>query len=106
MQQSDCQIEIVTKSPFQITFAVLVNAVIILPSVRPCLDIASLFAEYRSRLTPAAVASSPTAAALTSSAALNALLVGAIAGTNCIRMGLPGKLILSKRKGLREVLFS
>ena len=26
------------------------------------------------------------------------------AGTNCIRIGLPGKLILSKRKGLREVI--
>ena len=28
------------------------------------------------------------------------------AGTNCIKIGLPGKLILSKRKGLWEVLFS
>ena len=27
-------------------------------------------------------------------------------GTNCIKIGLPGKLILSKRKGLWEVLFS
>ena len=27
-------------------------------------------------------------------------------GTNCIKIGLPGKQILSKRKGLREVLFS
>ena len=27
-------------------------------------------------------------------------------GTNCIEIALPGKLILSKRKGLREVLFS
>ena len=27
-------------------------------------------------------------------------------GTNCIKKGLPGKLIFSKRKGLREVLFS
>ena len=27
-------------------------------------------------------------------------------GTNCIKIGLPGKLILSKRKGLREVIFS
>ena len=27
-------------------------------------------------------------------------------GTNCIEIGLPGKLILSKRKGLWEVLFS
>ena len=27
-------------------------------------------------------------------------------GTNCIKIGLPGKLILSKRKGLHEVLFS
>ena len=27
-------------------------------------------------------------------------------GTNCIEIGLPGKLILSKRKGLQEVLFS
>ena len=26
-------------------------------------------------------------------------------GMNCIKIGLPGKLILSKRKGLREVLF-
>ena len=25
-------------------------------------------------------------------------------GTNCIKIGLPGKLILSKRKGLLEVL--
>ena len=31
---------------------------------------------------------------------------GARAGTNCIEMGFPGKLILSKRKGLWEVLFS
>ena len=28
------------------------------------------------------------------------------AGSNCIKIGLPGKLILSKRKGFREVLFS
>ena len=28
------------------------------------------------------------------------------AGTNCIKIGLPGKLILSKIKGLREVIFS
>ena len=28
------------------------------------------------------------------------------AGGNCIKIGLPGKLILSKRKGLREVIFS
>ena len=27
-------------------------------------------------------------------------------GTNCIKIGLSGKLILSKRKGLWEVLFS
>ena len=27
-------------------------------------------------------------------------------GMNCIKTGLPGKLTLSKRKGLREVLFS
>ena len=27
-------------------------------------------------------------------------------GGECIKIGLPGKLILSKRKGLREVLFS
>ena len=27
-------------------------------------------------------------------------------GTNCIKIGLPGKLIFSKRKGLGEVLFS
>ena len=27
-------------------------------------------------------------------------------GTNCIKIGLPGKLILLKRKGLQEVLFS
>ena len=31
---------------------------------------------------------------------------GKLSGTNCIKIGLPGKLILSKRKGLREVLFS
>ena len=29
-----------------------------------------------------------------------------LSGGNCIEIGLPGKLILSKRKGLREVLFS
>ena len=29
-----------------------------------------------------------------------------VAGTNCIKICLPGKLILSKRKGLLEVLFS
>ena len=28
------------------------------------------------------------------------------AGTICIKIGLPGKEILSKRKGLREFLFS
>ena len=27
-------------------------------------------------------------------------------GMNCVEIGLPGKRILSKRKGLREVLFS
>ena len=27
------------------------------------------------------------------------------AGMNCIKLGLPGKLMLSKRKGLQEVLF-
>ena len=27
-------------------------------------------------------------------------------GGNCIKIGLPGKLILSKTKGLREVIFS
>ena len=27
-------------------------------------------------------------------------------GTNCMKIGLPGKLILSERKGLWEVLFS
>ena len=32
--------------------------------------------------------------------------VAAPAGTNCIQIGLHGKLILSKRKGLREILFS
>ena len=29
-----------------------------------------------------------------------------VPGTNCIEIGLPGKLILSKSKGLQEVLFS
>ena len=29
-----------------------------------------------------------------------------LSGTNCIKIGLPGKLILSKRNGLWEVLFS
>ena len=29
-----------------------------------------------------------------------------ITGTNCIKIDLPGKLIISKRKGLLEVLFS
>ena len=28
------------------------------------------------------------------------------AGTNCIKIGLPGKLILSKRKGHPEIIFS
>ena len=32
--------------------------------------------------------------------------IQAQAGMNCIIMGLPGKLILSKRNGLREVIFS
>ena len=32
--------------------------------------------------------------------------VGGTTGGNCLKIGLPGKLILSKRKGLREVLFS
>ena len=32
--------------------------------------------------------------------------VATATGTNCIKIGLPGKLILSKRKGLWEVLFS
>ena len=27
-------------------------------------------------------------------------------GTNCIKIGLPGKLIICKRKGLWEILFS
>ena len=27
-------------------------------------------------------------------------------GTNCVKIGLPGKLVLSKRKGLLEVQFS
>ena len=34
------------------------------------------------------------------------LLQGSVPGGNCIKMGLPGKLILSKGKGLWEVLFS
>ena len=29
-----------------------------------------------------------------------------VPGTNCIKIGLPGKRILSKRKGLGKVLFS
>ena len=33
-------------------------------------------------------------------------LDGKVPGRNCIKIGLPGKLILSKRKGLQEVLFS
>ena len=33
-------------------------------------------------------------------------VVGEAAGRNCIKIGLPGKLILSERKGLLEVLFS
>ena len=33
------------------------------------------------------------------------VIVGAPGG-NCIKIGLPGKLILSRRKGLREVIFS
>ena len=33
-------------------------------------------------------------------------IVVIVAGGNCIKIGLPGKLILSKRKGLLEVLFS
>ena len=39
-------------------------------------------------------------------AAAVALIVGRGSGGNCIKIGLPGKLILSKRKDLREVLFS
>ena len=41
-------------------------------------------------------------------AALAHLWVGCaeVPGGNCIKIGLPGKPILSKRKGLREVLFS
>ena len=34
------------------------------------------------------------------------LALAARPGGNCIKIGLPGKLILSKRKGLREVMFS
>ena len=30
----------------------------------------------------------------------------AVPGTNCIKIGLPGKLILRKRKGLWEIMFS
>ena len=37
---------------------------------------------------------------------LHADVDGVRAGGNCIKIGLPGKLILSKRKGLWEVLFS
>ena len=33
-------------------------------------------------------------------------VVELLLGTNCIKISLPGKLILSKRKGLWEVLFS
>ena len=33
-------------------------------------------------------------------------LLNFTSGTNCIKIGLPGKLILSKRKCLYEVLFS
>lgn len=47
--------------------------------MRPCLDLAALLEEYKSRLLPATASSSPTAAALTSWAALNALLAGAVA---------------------------
>ena len=32
--------------------------------------------------------------------------VGGLSGGNCIKIGLPGKLILSKRKVLWEVIFS
>ena len=35
-----------------------------------------------------------------------ARMSNATAGMNCIKIGLPGKLILSKRKGLLEVLFA
>ena len=34
------------------------------------------------------------------------LLPDLVPGMNCIKIGLSGKLIFSKRKGLREVLFS
>ena len=33
-------------------------------------------------------------------------IVASSSGMNCIKIGLPGKLILSKRKALREVIFS
>ena len=38
-------------------------------------------------------------------AAGHAVLLGR-PGMNCIKIGLPGKSILSKRKGLREIIFS
>ena len=49
-----------------------------------------------------------TALELAKAQALRArgLLPGGHSGTNCIKIGLPGKLILSKRKGLLEVQFS
>ena len=34
------------------------------------------------------------------------VLPGVFAGMNCTKIGLPGKRILSKRRGLLEVLFS
>ena len=37
---------------------------------------------------------------------LDALMLTTEAGMNCIKIGLPRKLILSKRKGLREVIFT
>ena len=55
-------------------------------------------------------ASSPTwsssSSSLSSSQSCSSSTRGASQGMNCIKIGLPGKLILSKRKGLREVLFS
>ena len=43
--------------------------------------------------------------ALARGPAVDSACSGAPPEDNCIKIGLPGKLILSKRKGLREVLF-
>ncbi len=62
---------------FQITFAALINAAIVLPSVRTCIDLEAVFDEYKARLLPASFATSSSMYA--SSLGLNGVLA-ALAG--------------------------